>query len=197
MNDNYHLGLAEPQFSRSIFPTSNQVTHSVTPIHSENRHQDMKTRNDFKPTSAISSTPWDGWDALGRLGRPGTVGTPWDGWDALGRLWDARKSENRPCTRALGRWDGCTPPRHPLPSSFPSPFSSSSLAPAIYAYLRLSLQLKRPGAPGSIPHRYQASRTIPNLRIFSNSLLPLPGVLRAAFSITHLRQTSRNIVKLH
>jgi hypothetical protein len=39
----------------------------------------------------------------------------WDGWDGLGRLWDGCKSENRPCLPALGRWDGCTPPKHPPP----------------------------------------------------------------------------------
>ena len=44
-----------------------------------------------------------------------TPSTTWDGWDGLGRSWDARKSENRPCLPALGRWDGCTPPSHPLP----------------------------------------------------------------------------------
>jgi hypothetical protein len=50
---------------------------------------------------------------------------PWDGWDGPGRLWDGCKSENRPCLPALGRWDGRTPPRHPLS---PSPSSSSSFS---------------------------------------------------------------------
>src|SRR5258708_28917655 len=45
--------------------------------------------------------------------RPTLSGTVRDG---LGRSWDGCKSENPPCLPALGRWEGCTPPRHPPPS---------------------------------------------------------------------------------
>src|ERR1051326_7658961 len=41
----------------------------------------------------------------------------------LGRQWDGCKSENRPCLPALGRWDCCTPPSHPVP---PSPVTASN-----------------------------------------------------------------------
>ena len=91
-------------------------------------------------------------------------GATWDGWDALGRPWDARKSENRPCTPALGRWDGCTPPRHPLPSApAAAPFWPSSSAPAICTNLHQSTVKAPPGAlPSPLPP--EPSWTITNPR---------------------------------
>jgi hypothetical protein len=71
----------------------------------------------------------------------------WDGWDGLGRLWDGCKSENRPCTPALGRWDGRTPPRHPpSPSAAPQPTRPSSCALSPICDLPLSI-LKCSGHP--------------------------------------------------
>jgi hypothetical protein len=55
----------------------------------------------------------------------------------MGRKWDGCKSENRPCLPSLGRWDGCTTPRHPPPrppASVPSsPCSHLSSLPALHS----------------------------------------------------------------
>jgi len=72
-----------------------------------------------------------------------------DGWDGLGRSWDARKSENRPCLPALGRWDGCTPSKPPLPPRLCSS-SSSSLCPN-GNQLHLSTLIYKSEAPLSNP----------------------------------------------
>src|SRR5438874_12102281 len=40
-------------------------------------------------------------------------GSGWDAWDALGRWWDGRTIANRQWYQALGRWDGCHPPKAP------------------------------------------------------------------------------------
>jgi len=64
-----------------------------------------------------------------------------DGWDGLGRSWDARKSENRPCLQALGRWDGCTPPKPPSPTAplvlVFLPLPQRQPAAPTYAYLQI------------------------------------------------------------